>query len=288
MALIDHIKACNAHDMARFRPFKIAGQAVGWIRDDFVATLARDPALFMIQPHAVTLSPALETPAARTQAVETFLRGLRDQGMLKAWREERYPVTNNLADQPLMEMERAAVAHFGLRAYGVHMTGYVRHKGKLSIWVARRSRIKPTYPGMLDNTVAGGQPAGIGIVDNLVKECGEEASIPKELALQAVPIGIVTYCLEHRDGLKPDMLYNFDLELPHDFTPKPHDDEIESFELWPAEDVVAKVRDTFEFKFNCNLVLIDFFIRHGLIGPDEPNYVALCGGLHSSAHGARR
>jgi hypothetical protein len=103
-----------------------------------------------------------------------------------------------------------------------------------------------------------------------------------------VPIGIVTYCQEHRGGLKPDVLYNFDLELPADFTPRPHDDEIESFELWPARDVVAWVRDSFDFKFNCNLVLIDFFIRHGLIGPDEPDYMALCAGLHAFAAGARR
>ena len=54
MAFIDHIKACNQHDMARFRPFKVAGQSLGWIRDDFVPVLAREPALFMIQPHAVT------------------------------------------------------------------------------------------------------------------------------------------------------------------------------------------------------------------------------------------
>jgi len=164
----------------------------------------------------------------------------------------------------------------------------VRRNDRLFIWVARRSRTKPTYPGMLDNTVAGGQPSGIGLIDNVVKECGEEASIPKTLALQAKPIGIVTYCLEHRDGLKPDMLYNFDLELPADFTPKPHDDEIESFELWPAEDVLARVRDSFDFKFNCNLVLIDFFMRHSLIGPDEPHYAALCAGLHAFAAGARR
>ena len=39
---------------------------------------------------------------------------------------------------------------------------------------------KPTFPGELDNTVAGGQPAGIGLHDNLIKECAEEASIPRD------------------------------------------------------------------------------------------------------------
>jgi hypothetical protein len=42
---------------------------------------------------------------------------------------------------------------------------------------------------------------------------------------------------------------------------------------------VETVRDTDAFKFNCNLVLIDFFLRHGLITPDDPDHPALCAGL---------
>ena len=47
----------------------------------------------------------------------------------------------------------------------------------------------------------------------------------------------------------------------------PHaaDGEVEEFELWPIERVMAAVRDTDDFKFNVNLVLIDLFRRHGLI-----------------------
>ena len=287
MAFIDHIRACNAHDISRFRPFRIAGQNAGWIRDDFVATLARRPDLFMVQPHAVTLSRTLTPPEQRTDALDPFLRELSAEGMIGAWREEHYPVAPRWGEEPLMTMERTAVALFGIRAYGVHLNGFVHRSDGLHLWVATRSRNKATYPGMLDNTVAGGQPAGISLLDNVVKECGEEASIPEDLARQARPIGIVTYCLEHRDGLKPDVLFNFDLELPPDFTPKPNDDEIEQFELWPAQRVYERVRDTFDFKFNCNLVLIDFFVRHGLIAPDDPDYVGLVAGLHAYSEGPR-
>jgi hypothetical protein len=28
-------------------------------------------------------------------------------------------------------------------------------------------------------------------------------------------------------------------------------------------------------------VLIDFFVRHGLIGPDHPDYVEICAGLNN-------
>ena len=40
------------------------------------------------------------------------------------------------------------------------MTGYVTRRDGLHVWVPRRSYEKPTFPGELDNTVAGGQPAG--------------------------------------------------------------------------------------------------------------------------------
>lgn len=62
----------------------------------------------------------------------------------------------------------------------------------------------------------------------------------------------------------------------------PHnaDGEIAAFELMPVEAVLARVRDTEDFKLNCNLVIIDFLIRHGIIGPDEPDYLELVAGLH--------
>jgi len=44
--------------------------------------------------------------------------------------------------------------------------------------------------------------------------------------------------------------------------------------------VVEILRETDDFKFNVNLVLIDFLARHGLIEPDrEPDYAAVVRGL---------
>lgn len=43
---------------------------------------------------------------------------------------------------------------FGVKRYGVHVNGFSRDDaGRLSMWVARRSDTKPTYPGKLDNLV---------------------------------------------------------------------------------------------------------------------------------------
>ena len=65
------------------------------------------------------------------------------------------------------------------------------------------------------------QPHGLSPQENVIKECEEEASIPRELAQLAVPAGAVSYCSEQAEGLKRDVLFCYDLELPQDFVPEP-------------------------------------------------------------------
>ena len=62
-------------------------------------------------------------------------------------------------------------------------------------------------------------------------------------------------------GLKPDVLFVFDILLPEDFVPQPLDGEVESFTLMTIDKVASIVADTTEFKSNCNIVIIDFLIR---------------------------
>ncbi len=280
MSFLDHIARCNNADLGQFEPWFIGATRAGFIHRDFAAVVASRPDLFAHRGRAWHLDPGLDTPAKRTAAVRAFLLGLRERGQFgDLWREEPYPVTWTFTDPSLMAMERAAVPWFGVRAFGPHMTGYVRRKDGLHIWVPRRSYAKPTFPGELDNTVAGGQPAGIGLHANLIKECGEEASIPPALASQAKAVSYVSYLNQSGPQLKPDLMICFDLDMPEDFTPCANDGEVHAFELWPVQRVFETVRDTTEFKYNCNLVLIDFFIRHGLLSADDPQFVTLVSGL---------
>jgi hypothetical protein len=46
------------------------------------------------------------------------------------------------------------------------------------------------------------------------------------------------------------------------------------------DQVISIVRDTEEFKPNCNLVIIDFLVRHGLLDPDQEGYAEIVSGLH--------
>jgi Domain of unknown function (DUF4743) len=280
MSFLDRIRECNAHDLARFRRFLVAGEPVGWLRHEFADRLQRFTDVFMLDGEAVTLDPGLGDFWARSDAVAHVLGRLAEAGAVRPLRGEHYPVATSFQAPPLLQLDRAAVPNFGVAAYGVHMNGFVRRPDGIHMWIARRSRDKATYPGELDNLVAGGQPIGIGLRENLIKECGEEAAIPPEIAAKAVAVGAVSYVVEGPDGLKPDTMFNYDLELDGDFEPRNTDGEVEAFYLLPVERVAAIVRDSRDFKFNCNLVIIDFLIRHGLIGPEHSDYLALVAGLH--------
>lgn len=280
MSFLDRVRECNTHDLSKFKPFFADDVRVGWIRGDVAPLLSAYPEIFEIGKETVRLSPLLTTYEARSEAVGAAMRDLKGKGEIPGWRGEIYPVTPSFGMRPLFELERAAIPRLGIRAYGVHMNGIVRAGGKIKMWVARRSRHKPTFPGMLDNMVAGGQPIGLSLFDNLIKECGEEANIPPDLARRAVPVGAISYIKEVPEGLKPDVQFCYDLELPAGFEPRPMDDEIEHFELWPIERVMETVGGTTEFKFNCNLVVIDFLVRNGLIPPDDPDYLDIVRGLH--------
>jgi len=280
MSYLDRIAACNNADLGRYRAFYVAGQRVGWVGEAVAERLRDFPELFTVLVDSATLNAAIDGFEARSTAVEGALRTLHADGVIPGWRDEPYPVATSFAAAPLMRMERAAVPLFGVRAYGVHMNGFVRDGAAIRMWIGHRALDKPTFPGMLDNMVAGGQPLGISLMDNLIKEAAEEAAVPEDIARRARPVGAISYCAEMAEGVKPDVQFCYDLELPADFIPHNTDGEIASFELMPIDDVLRIVAETTEFKFNCNLVVIDFAIRHGLIAPDHPDYLDILTGLH--------
>ena len=65
------------------------------------------------------------------------------------------------------------------------------------------------------------QPFGVSCADNVVKECAEEASVRKDIAQTARPVGAVSYHAMYPHGLKRDVLMCYDLELPAHFEPQP-------------------------------------------------------------------
>ncbi|RZO38825.1 MAG: DUF4743 domain-containing protein [Rhodospirillaceae bacterium] len=279
MSLLDHISRCNAHDLSKFVPLIVDGEIAGRIRRDRLVHLEQFPDVFSLSDEAVRLTDGLETYDGRTAAVEMVVRSLFENGALTGRRGEPYPVGGNWGGPHAFEIERAASPFFGARAYGVHINGFVRSEDGIHMWIARRADDRPVCPGMLDNMIAGGQPVTLSLKENVIKEAGEEAGVAPELAATAIPTGAVTYCAESDVGLKPDIMFCWDLELPADFTPVNTDGEISEFYLLPAVEVMAIVDASDDFKFNCNLVIIDFCIRHGILPPEHPDYENILRGL---------
>ena len=255
-----HIRACNNANLPGDRlPFRIGAEQVGWVKPAFADRLAESPEVRR-SPEGVTL-----TDAASLQAIA---RRLSEAGCFR-WRREAFDIRAQPDGPVLAQLDRGALPSFGVLALGVHVNGLVRRPEGLHLWVARRAPNKALDPDKLDHLVAGGVPTGLSPAETLVKEAEEEASIPAGLARQAVEVGRITYAMERTEGLRRDLLYCYDLELPEAFVPYAADGEVAGFELWPIKRVMQTVRDTNDFKFNVNLVLIDLFLRLGLIAGSD-------------------
>ena len=279
MSFADHIRACNNFDRARVVPLLAGGHRIGWLRRDNAAALARFKSVFAVEPERVALvaSGGVDVVSA---AVDEVVEELVAERNIPKWRNETFDVMARWGEPPLFRLDRGAVPFFGVRAYGVHLNGYRVIDRRMHLWVGRRAPDKRVAPDKLDNIVAGGMGNGHGIYETLVKESEEEGGIPEFLVKDAVPVGAVTYCMETELGIRDDVLFVYDIKLPDAFEPKNSDGEIVRFDLMPAEAVVDRVRRTDDFKFNVNLVILDFALRHGLISVDDPEYLDVASGLH--------
>ena len=247
-----HFDACNNAILPGDRTRLMIGtELVGWVEPRVAAAL--------LAVHAADAAPdglALREPAKLPRIAQDLAR----QGFYR-FRNEAFDVRSAPGGPVLSTIDRGALPAFGVIAEGVHLNGLVQRADGPHLWVARRAADKALDPGKLDHLAAGGVSAGMSAWDTLIKESGEEASIPADLAAQARRVGEITYSMMRPEGLRRDLLHCYDLDLPETFTPSAGDGEVESFELWPMPRVYAVVRDTDDFKFNVSLVLINLFER---------------------------
>nr|GEW85207.1 NUDIX hydrolase 20, chloroplastic-like [Tanacetum cinerariifolium] len=284
------IDLCNRGSERRpdFLPFVVEDQIVGYVHNRFLDQLNKFKEVFTYINNDkygshfdhVTLHSALKTPKSRTEALGDVVQYLGEE-VIPGIRNELYPVTSSYGGQVYFSLERAAAPYFGIKAYGIHMSGYVERDGEKYLWIGKRSETKPTYPGMLDHLVAGGLPHGMSCAENVVKECEEEAGIPRSISSRAIPVGAVSYMDIEGYRFKRDVLFCYDLKLPDSFIPENQDGEVGSFKLLPATLVAEVIRNTQFFKANCNLVIIDFLFRHGYIKPEDDGYLKLLQSLRS-------
>jgi 8-oxo-dGTP pyrophosphatase MutT (NUDIX family) len=255
-----HIETCrNAVLPGERLAFRIGPAPVGWVGRPLADALMECPGVRRGEGAIELTHGAALSDLARALSAEGFYR----------WRGEAFDVRADPNGSVLAEIDRGALPAFGIEAAGAHLNGLVRRPDGLHLWVARRAANKALDPGKLDHVTAGGVPAGLSPWQTLIKEAEEEAAIPPTLASRAAPTARIVYAMERPEGLRRDRIHCYDLDLPEDFEPRAADGEVESFERWPIRRVMEAVRDTDMFKFNVNLVLIDLFLRVGLIAGPE-------------------
>jgi 8-oxo-dGTP pyrophosphatase MutT (NUDIX family) len=282
VSFLDRIAVLHAWDPDAYRPFRVDGVQVGRVTDAGARLLAEFPDVFQVGADAVALTPGLGDVDARSEAVHAALVKLAERGDVREPRGETYGISESWNAPTRLRLDRGLVPMFGAKSYGVHVNGFVRGDDGLKMWIGRRAPDKRVAPDKLDHMVAGGLAHGYSVDETVVKEAAEEADVPDALARRAKPVGALTYVTELEQGLRDDTLFLFDLELPADFVPRNTDGELTGFELWDVADVMARVRETDDFKFNVAPVLIDFFLRHGLLDPDrEPDYLPIVRQLHA-------
>jgi len=240
------------------------------------------------------------TLESRTKAVGKVMEILKEKGAVKGWRDELYPVSDSFYNPPIFLMERAATDLLGVLSYGVHINGIQNSDddddNQLPLmWMARRSKTKSKYPSMLDHIVAGGQPAGLSLMENVIKECEEEAGIPPEIARPGAnlrPASVVSYEEAQKCAVDDDnsfytisrvVLFNYDLYLPKDFVPKPVDGEVENFFLWRIDQIKESMAPDYHdpIKPNCYLVIIEYLLRMGFVSPQTKGYLDVLQELRS-------
>jgi len=282
MSYLRHLEACNRFDPERFLPLLLATRRVGFVRRDNARLLEAFPHIFRLSTDAVVLADTIDGPEAATEALGEATDGLIRAGIVKKRRNEMFAITDGWGGPLLFELDRGMIEFFGARAYAVHLNGWRPGADGPEFWIAKRAMNKAMAPGRLDNMVAGGLGAGYAAWETVLKEAGEEAGMSEALAIRAHAAGAIRYRIELPDGMRDEVLFVYDIQLPTDFVPSNTDGEVEDFRLLSARECLRLVRESDQFKYDVNLVLIDFGLRHGLIVPEEADYLGLIEGLRGS------
>ena len=250
---------------ARHRPFVVDGEVFGWIDDARGRRLESFADVLDVAAEQVGFAARLRGHRARTEAMEHVARELSAEGLLSAWRDERYAVVREFGGPAVFDLERSAARYFGIRTFAAHINGVTRTADGLCMWFGRRSPTKAVDPGMLDNLVGGGIAAGATVTATVVKEAWEEAGIPADLAAKATPAGELRICRAHQYGLERETVYTHDLVLAPDFVPRGVDGEVVEFRL---ETIAAAARLITHstgpdvVTADASLVVVDWLLRH--------------------------
>ncbi|KAI0884181.1 putative thiamine pyrophosphokinase [Annulohypoxylon maeteangense] len=224
--------------------------------------------------------------ASSTAAISRILKVAQDAKSfprLLNWPGEKFPVLG--APFPFA-VDRAIATYFGIVSTGAQLTIFVRGKtaSVTGIWIARRAADKPMYPGMLDNAAGGAVDYGETPFESLVREADEELGFDVKAAVSG---GSISW-FNIKDGevggdlnlVECGVQYVYDLEVDAETVLHPAEAGIDWLRLLSVDEVKDALRRQ-EFKPSCACVMIDFFVRHGIINAEnDRDFAEIVARLH--------
>ena len=257
------------------RPVVVAHRVVGSVALEHLGALTAWPQWVQLHPDRVVLTPHGHD---LTLALQEMNESLRRQGLIVAWRDERFALWDPCTGEALASLERASARFWGTLTLGAHCNGYVADaKGRPThLWVARRSWSKATDPGKLDNLIGGGVPWNQSPEETVVREGWEEAGL-RPLDMQGLRRGgVLELDRDVPEGRQWERLHVFDLPLPAGLEPCNQDGEVAELQLLPVEEAVTLALGH-EMTVDAACVTLEFALRHGMTVPGtacQPLWVA--------------
>lgn len=277
-AIRSRLEALLAPPTVPLRRFVVDGDAIGWLDDARASRLEAFSDTLVVAHDHIRFVDALDSHGARSDAMERVTRTLSCEGLLSAWRDERYAVARAFGVTPSFDLERSAARYFGIRTYAAHVNGVVPGPNGGWLWFGRRSPSKAIDPGMLDNLVGGGIPARMSAAETVIKEAWEEAGIPADVAAAAILVAEIRICRSHPLGLERETVFAHDLALAPEFTPEAIDGEVVEFRRVNATEGAALIANREGHDVvtaDASLVVVDWLLRSAALPMSEEDRAAL-------------
>ena len=249
------------------RAFVVDGECVGSVDAAHLGALQPWARWFEVRAQAVVLTAG----AAERDAVLAEVNArLHEQGLIRAWRDEPFPLLSPTSGRVMAVFERASARFWGTLTLGAHCNGWVAGPDGQpgAMWIARRSATKATDPGKLDNLIGGGVPWGQTPWETLVREGFEEAGLSPAQMARATPGRVIELDRDVPEGRQFERLQVFDLELREGECPVNQDGEVAEVGLWSIHHTCAAA-STDEMTVDAALVTLDFLLRRQLLAPPE-------------------
>lgn len=231
--------------------------------------------------HWIDVGEAADTPhpqvrlvaarAARDEALATMNAALRDEGLIRAWRDEPFSLFDPQDGRVLATFERASARFWGTLTLGAHANGFVADAAgrPTHLWIARRAWNKATDPGCLDNLIGGGVPHAQTPLETVVREGWEEAGLVPAQMQRLTTGRVIELDRDVPEGRQFERLHVYDLELDPDRVPANQDGEVDAivrFEVAEAAELALSGQMTVD----AALVTLDFLLRRDILpGPQR-------------------